>query len=40
MSDWAVTGQQQKLQVAELALMEKQVEVCGVVPHQERLCDM
>eukprot|EP00435_Cladocopium_sp_Y103_P016739 s980_g4.t1 len=24
MSDWAVTGQQQKLQVAELALMEKQ----------------
>ena len=25
MSDWAVTGQQQKLQVAELALMEKQV---------------
>eukprot|EP00438_Fugacium_kawagutii_P015601 Skav212772 [mRNA] locus=scaffold159:93830:99582:- [translate_table: standard] len=27
MSDWAVAGQQQKLQVAELALIEKQAEV-------------
>ena len=26
MSDWAVAGQQQKLQVAELALMEKQAD--------------